>query len=626
MQKLSSKIVAIIVSLLMICSIGGASTSLIQNAHAQVNLPTSAYITVDPNPCGVGQTVAVVFWLGVPLLNSAYVVGMTVYVTAPDGTKTTLGPFLGDETGGTHTTYTPQQTGTYTFYWQFAGQQLTTPGYTNDYEEPSTSPTVTLTVTNTPATEYPFTPLPTTYWQAPVNAENVQNWYAITGPWLGLGPEPFGATGLYNGTCAQDSSGGDYNPYTTIPTTGHILWTTPWCIGGIAGGSDVAAPSAGTESGHYWCTSQYEPKWAPVVIDGVMYSTWFTTTTGYSNGIRALNLYTGQQLWIINTTNPLVCGMVTYFQTPNQYGYVGPYLWTTGTLPASVTGGTAYNERGTEWNLYDALTGNYVCSLVNGTGDSVGSGALYCDPNGNLMLLYDNQTAGTQMIYSAYGAPAQAVTTTGPSLCLFNFTQCMQQSGQWSVAYDHQYLWNLGIKNEVQLPSTLTSIPSWGQNGIGSDTIVLGGNGVSSEFGGGQTKGWWYDVGYNIETLALMWTDNNTETPYTRTSSAFGDGVMTDVNQETDVINGYSLWTGALLWTNTLTGTNGAPANPYDTFDIYTIVGNGVEFIYGFGGDMWAVSLTNGDILWYTNTTQLFGSPGLETPYGTWPLWIFGNV
>jgi hypothetical protein len=450
---------------------------------------------------------------------------------------------------------------------------------------------------------------------------------------------------MYNGTCAQDSSGGDYNPYTAAPTTGHILWTTPWCVGGVAGGSDVGAPSAGTESGDYWVTSQYEPKWAPVVINGMMWSTWYTGTTSESNGIRCLNLYNGQTEYIINTTNPLVMGMEVYFQTPNQYGYVGPYIWTTGSLPAAVTGGTAYPTQytigpfgptpETQWNMYDALTGNYICSIVGGTSDSVGTGAIYADPNGNLILLYTNSTAGTQIIYPNQASSGVKVTTTGPSLCIFNFTQCLQTTMSlgpgtgdwlWEPTLDHQYNFALGIMNEVTLPSALTSIPSWGENGIGSNTIVLGGNGVSSEFGGGQTPGWWYLVGYNIQTLALMWTDNNTETPYTRTSQAFGDGVLTDINQETDVINGYSLWTGALLWTNTLTGTNGAQANPYDTFDIYTIVGNGVEFIYGFGGDMWAVSLTNGDILWYTNTTQLFGSPGLETPYGTWPLWIFGNV
>jgi hypothetical protein len=64
MLKLSSKIVAIVISLLMICSIGGASTSLIQNAHAQVtNVPQVGYINAQPNPCGVGQAVSIDFGL-----------------------------------------------------------------------------------------------------------------------------------------------------------------------------------------------------------------------------------------------------------------------------------------------------------------------------------------------------------------------------------------------------------------------------------------------------------------------------------------------------------------------------------------------------------------------------------
>jgi len=125
MLKLSSKIVAIIVSLLMICSIGGFSTSLIQNAHALINLPTIGEINVAPNPCGVGQSLSINFFLAVPLIDSEHPPGMTVYITLPDGTTATLGPFIGDATGGTHVQYTPTQTGNYKFYMTFAGYALT---------------------------------------------------------------------------------------------------------------------------------------------------------------------------------------------------------------------------------------------------------------------------------------------------------------------------------------------------------------------------------------------------------------------------------------------------------------------------------------------------------------------
>ena len=108
MQNLTSKIVAIVISMLMIMAIG-AYTMLLPNAHAQSNnIQTFAYINVAPNPCGVGQSVTVDFWLAVPLADSELATNMTVLVTLPDGTTSTLGPFVSDITGGTTTHYTPR--------------------------------------------------------------------------------------------------------------------------------------------------------------------------------------------------------------------------------------------------------------------------------------------------------------------------------------------------------------------------------------------------------------------------------------------------------------------------------------------------------------------------------------
>jgi hypothetical protein len=105
-----------------------------------------------------------------------------------------------------------------------------------------------------------------------------------------------------------------------------------------------------------------------------------------------------------------------------------------------------------------------------------------------------------------------------------------------------------------------------------------------------------------------------------------GFGYYLEVNLETDVVTAVSLATGQVAWTNTLTGSNGGPVDAYDTFDIFMVLTPNIDYVYGFGGDMWALSMTTGTVLWYTNTTALFGSPGLETPYGTWPLWIFSNA
>ncbi len=79
---------------------------------------------------------------------------------------------------------------------------------------------------------------------------------------LGYGANSFATTGAYNVSSYQA------NPYTPDVLSGHVLWTKPWAAGGVAGGI-----AGGTEdTGHYWSTSQYQPKYAPVIMNGRIYS------------------------------------------------------------------------------------------------------------------------------------------------------------------------------------------------------------------------------------------------------------------------------------------------------------------------------------------------------------------
>ena len=54
-----------------------------------------------------------------------------------------------------------------------------------------------------------------------------------------------------------------------------------------------------------------------------------------------------------------------------------------------------------------------------------------------------------------------------------------------------------------------------------------------------------------------------------------------------------------------------------------TYVGNGNLFIAGLGGDLWSFDTKTGAQKWYTNTTKILGDPGIESPYGIWPFWVF---
>ena len=97
--------------------------TMIPNAKAHLppwTIPTYSYINVSPNPCGIGQTATVGFWLAMPPPTASGSVGdvwhnLKVTVTKPDGTTGTLGTFITDATGGTYTLYTPTTLGNYTF-------------------------------------------------------------------------------------------------------------------------------------------------------------------------------------------------------------------------------------------------------------------------------------------------------------------------------------------------------------------------------------------------------------------------------------------------------------------------------------------------------------------------------
>jgi hypothetical protein len=332
----------------------------------------------------------------------------------------------------------------------------------------------------------------------------------------------------------------------------------------------------------------------------------------------------------------LRCGWQPFWESPNQYGVVGPYLITTGALPAQDTGGATYanlyNASGTQYNIYDALTGRYVKSIINGTSLSF----LTVDDNGNLIGYYVNATAGTEIVHPHPGVNVLQTTPVGVrALTAWNMTMALgQNSGQWSLSLNSVSLFAAGIMyNNPSLPTNISGVPitlSGGgltQSEIGSGVIVMS---YGGSVGGspGETAGWLVQAGFDQATGNFLWMYNYTETPFTRMSQNFyflsGDGVWVDCNENTFVTTGYSLFTGKQVWQTTLT-INGSTPNTYDTYGIQEIVdsGHGIIYLWGLGGDVWAVSLSDGKILWTYST----GDSGFETPYGVWPLWVqYGGV
>lgn len=626
MQMINRKrLVYLLLSLLVLSM--SASLSISPKALAQVyppkgtHIPTYAYLNVAPNPIGVGQTVNVNFFLATPMETVEYAVNMTVKVTSPDGTTKTLGPFRSDLTGGSFTNFVPDQVGTYQFQFFYGGQTLgTNSQWSGLINDPSQSSIVTLTVQEEPVIpkSYPFTPLPTNYWQTPVTAQNVQNWYKLTGAWLGYGSVSFAQTGAYNASSF-------YNPYTPSVNSGHVLWTKVWAAGGVVGG-DLGGDE---QNSHFWSTSQYQPKFAPVIMNGILYSTWYTTTTSYSNGIKAVDLYSGKDLWIINTTNSLRCGMLANQYMINQYGVVGPYIWTTGRLPAADTGGNEIANTGTQWNMYDALTGKYVLSVVNGSALT-----LRTDESGNMIGYFLNNTAGTEMTHPVAGQNVP-VTNTGPHITCVNMTMAMGQTGQqWNPSVNTVRPMSNGVMWSKPVPTNISGVPispALAINSITGNEIVLTGGFVHGQGVGGETAGWlvWatmdMNTGNQVITQNLTYPQHNALLPFTRTTVTYGNGLIVIANDVNYVLEAFNTRTGVKAWETTLTGLNGAEPNTYDLFSLKPYFGNGVLFWEGLGGDLWCLDVKDGSLKWYTNTTQMIGDPGIETPYDIWPLWVFSS-
>jgi hypothetical protein len=667
MQILKSKTIAIMIAIFLMISM--SASMMLTNATpslapGKISIPIIAFCNVGTNPDGVGQAVNIGFWLNLPPPTAIGVYGdrwqnMTLTVTTPGGTTTTLGPFSSDDTGGAHTSYTPTTVGTYSFQMSFPGQVLAgvnagpigslNAQWVGDYYEPAVSNVATMTVQTAPVGGVSVAPLPTSYWQTPINAMNVNNWYAIGGAWLGLGSTT-GHTGMYN-------SSANYNPYTTAPLTSHILWTKPEAFGGVLGGQFGGT----TTYGNYYATAQYEKKFSACIINGFLYYNEYPGSSTTTTGLLCVNLYTGQTVWDDNSNNygggspqynmltsqglatTFLVGQVLDYVSPNQYGGLA-YIWTDGT-PAWIIN-SEIPTTGDTLNMFDAETGTYILSIINCPGGFPFLATMAVDASGNLLAYYINSTAGTQEVMGnlndLIGPSPTQVTSTGPTLNQWNSTECIMAGDWFATGYPMESGWmwrppqdglinfETGLQWSTQLPTSLSGSPlpaGFAINNINSGTIVCNcySPGPDMIFMGP------YEIyaGFSQTTGQQLWIENLTVASYVDEAGASctsdqytcGDGVWTIANYQTSVLTGLSMTTGKVIWTDKLT-----PFDPYDSIGGWMMnLANGTLFVTGFGGDIWSINILSGKINWYTNTTTLVGPSGTNTPYGVWPIWVFSN-
>ena len=187
------------------------------NALTHTESPSSAFITVSPNPIGVGQTLYVMYWLvqirpGSGANQDVVWDDYTLKITTPDGKSETIVQSPNSAAGATYI-YVPAKVGNYTFEFTFPGQQITTSTLDN-YFKPSNA-TTSITVQEQPIQALPQNPIPADYWQRPINWEN-QAWYTISGNW-------FGDVNQWENWQAHGNTQG-INFDTVSPQSAHVLW------------------------------------------------------------------------------------------------------------------------------------------------------------------------------------------------------------------------------------------------------------------------------------------------------------------------------------------------------------------------------------------------------------------
>ncbi len=409
-NKLTSIAIAIFMMLSMTTSL-----VLLPSASAHTppqNIPTTAYVVCTPGIVGVNQVTTIVVWLDrysptTGGLNGQRWDGWLITIMQPDGTNKTIGPFTcSSDLASDYKTFTPTEVGNYTIVFSWPGEAVVnnpaiySSADIGDFFEGATSAPTTLVVNQTPTPAWPEPPLPTGYWELPINAQD-RTWSTLASNWL----------------CGYQLVGGFQN-IGTAPTTAHVLWTE--AIMATSPSSGSAFPG-GIASGQYPGVQNniddYDHPWqAPVIMNGVIYYNAPMSDETDHYGYYAVSLYTGQMLWSKNGTdnglnNPfavptpggngpsygeafpvLSIGQMLHVYNINGQG-VASYLWMQGSQ--SFGGGLVSTSTST-WYMLDASTGNVILTLTN-----VPSGRAAVDQAGDLLEYVYSAATGNLLCWNS---------------------------------------------------------------------------------------------------------------------------------------------------------------------------------------------------------------------------------
>ncbi len=605
MKILRTKTTVITFVLLLTFAVSMVALPIVSAHDPPWEIPAIAYAVATPNPVGVNQETLIVFWPNFYPITAVGAYGdrytWNVEIRKDGDLVQTIGPITSDPVGGGWTQFTPTEVGTYTIVaileeHLLTGEPVPPAGargteYIGDTVLGDTSEPVTLVVQVDPVEAWRETPLPTEYWTRPINGMN-RNWWPLAGNWLAGSAQNVGPTSYFG-----------YGPG---PESAHIMWSSSVWAGGIM--------DARFEGPIGYATYHYEGVdfVPPIIIDGKLF---YNVRTLPREGWRCLDLYTGEELYFRNTTGPvegigggfdfsgvlagglLSFGQIYNYESPNQHGGM-PYLWSTG-----ATGNAFFPSATDKWDMYDAYTGNYICSIANvsASGTQVygkdGSILYYRINNGRLTCWNTSRAIWYEDVFVSNNywmwRPTLNMTFDGNNGFSLNVSVPSLPGGILAVREGQYIIGGTGGQNDAEavVDGTLWAI--------------------SLEEGQEGTKLWQYDY-TPPRAYAPASQAPRGRYPVSGPYVDPEDGVFHFFDANTLERWGYDLATGNPLW---------GPTDPEPAMNYYGMpfnVYDGKLLSHGYGGTLIAYNITTGDEMWRYEAENV----GFESPYGNYPISI----
>ena len=567
-----------------------ATTTAVGVSPTLVRLGQQVFINILTYPAPSGPTYYAQNLVGV--YPSAFT-NISCTITMPDGTQSTFMPVdmslanigvnipgAAQVVGSLMFYWTPTQVGNYSISANFPGQTFTTDSaYANMnlsvlYQGSSSQATKFAVQQNTVLggieNGYPWSPLPTGYWTNPIYTNN-REWAAISGPWV---------QSNYN------YMGDDYNPYSTAPSTPHVLWTSTVDGSTAVGGSGLAGGAFGSLA--YTAGSGGT---ANIILDGNIYQSGYTSSANtFSNGgtpstptqsyFECISLRTGQLLWTAPGSINGAWQFLPAYQTVSQEneGGVTEVLW--GGL------GTA------NWIQYSPVDGHVVRNI---TGAPTLSNYRYDNGNPIFWCVQTGPWNTTNPLNLAYC-----------NLIKWNYTKLTTTVGMSNVNsnnWANGIMWNvscmLPTSSQVVSPGAgnFASVNAYPFDAAGV-VVVQPHNDMAITEGFSESSG------------QMLWVNNNTAIGLNGANILAENPNGPSINDAAGQFVAYNVQTGQQTWTAS-TGNL-----PWALLPSFLFIDNNNTFYYGsYDGHVYAVNDQTGAPVW---TSDYVGATD-ETIYGNQP-------